>query len=206
VNFRPPTPQSGIVLLLCLVFLTMLTLLGLSASADAVLQNQLAANLQETERAKQAALAALSWAEDWLLALEGAAPEPCLTPCAGLYVHATGTLRPHPEREGLPWWQAQGYEAGIDPLTGNRLVTFASGSANPPMWLVEVIHAIPASADGRTKAQAWYRILARGSGQTDTAIAVAESIITRPWPAAEGLWDEDMSAAEKGRVAWRQLR
>ena len=46
-----PNTQSGMVLLLCLIFLTALTLLGLSASTDTVLQNQLAANLQETERA-----------------------------------------------------------------------------------------------------------------------------------------------------------
>lgn len=52
-------PESGMVLLFCLLFLTAMTLLGLSASADAILQNQLAANLRETEQSKQSALVAL---------------------------------------------------------------------------------------------------------------------------------------------------
>jgi len=193
------------VLLLCLLFLTALTLLGLSAAADVVLQNQLTANLQESERAKQSALAALSWAEDWLLDLQGTAPEPCITPCEGFRLHPGGNLLPHPEFEDLSWWQTQGYEAGIDPLTGNRLVSFAAGSVNPPMWVVEVVHEIPASDNGSTGATtdalAWYRILARGSGQTDTAISVVESIVKKSWPTLDST-----NTASGGRVSWRELR
>jgi Tfp pilus assembly protein PilX len=189
------------VLLLCLLFLIALTLLGLSASADAILQSQLAANLQEKERAKQSALAALSWAEDWVLDLEGTAPESCLTPCEGFKLHPAGDLIPHPEFEGLSWWRSQGYEAGIDPLTGARLITFAANSVNPPMWIIEVVHENPAADDGATDARAWYRILVRASGSTDRAIAVIESTVTRPWSS-----DESSGTADKGRVSWRELR
>ena len=48
---RAINPQNGMVLLLCLIFLTALTLLGLSAASDTILQTQLSANLQEAERA-----------------------------------------------------------------------------------------------------------------------------------------------------------
>ena len=61
MNNHSTTPQSGMVLLLCLMFLVALTLLGLSASSDAILQNQLAANLQEQERAKHQKHEALSY-------------------------------------------------------------------------------------------------------------------------------------------------
>lgn len=193
--------QAGMVLLLCLLFLIALTLLGLSASADAILQSQLAANLQEKERARQSALAALSWAEDWLLDLEGPAPESCISPCEGFKLHPAGDVLPHPEIEELPWWQTQGYEAGIDPFTGARLVTFAASSLNPPMWMIEVVHEIPAADDGTTDARAWYRILVRANGSTDRAISVIESTVTRPWPA-----DESNGPADKGRVAWQELR
>jgi len=194
-------PQAGMVLLLCLLFLIALTLLGLSASADAILQNQLAANLQEKERAKQSALAALSWAEDWVLDLEGTAPESCLAPCEGFKLYPAGDLIPHPELESLSWWQRQGYEAGIDPLTGIRLITFAASRANPPMWIIEVVHEIPAADDGTTDARVWYRILVRASGSTDRAIAVIESTVTKPWSS-----DESSGTADKGRVSWRELR
>ena len=194
-------PQAGMVLLLCLLFLIALTLLGLSASADAILQSQLATNLQEKERAKQSALTALSWAEDWLLDLEGPAPEPCIAPCEGFKLHLAGDLIPHPEFEGLSWWQTQGYEAGIDPFTGARLITFAASSLNPPIWIIEVVHEIPAAEDGTTDARAWYRILIRANGSTNRAISVIESTITRPWSA-----DETNGSADKGRVSWRELR
>jgi Tfp pilus assembly protein PilX len=201
----PAKSQAGMVLLLCLLFLTALTLLGLSASADVVLQNQLAANLQESERARQSALAALTWAEDWLLELQGTAPEPCLTPCEGFKLHPSGNLLPHPEFEDLSWWRTQGYEAGIDPLTGNRLVSLAANNVNPPMWIVEVVHEIPASDNGSTDALtdalAWYRIVARGNGQTDTAISVVESIVEKSWPAADST-----NTSNGGRVSWRELR
>lgn len=200
MNFLPPTTntmkaQTGMALLMCLLFLTALTLLGLSASADAILQHQLAANLRETERAKQAALTALSWAEDWFLGLEGPAPEPCTSTCADLKLHLAGQWPPQPELEDLSWWQTQGYEAGIDPLSGNRLATIAANSANPPSWVIEVVHV--------TSTQAWYRILARASGQTDKAISVIESTVTRSWPSDD---NTSASATSSGRVSWRQLR
>lgn len=189
------------VLLLCLLFLTALTLLGLSASADTVLQNQLAANLQDSERAKQSSRAALSWAEDWLLGLEGLPPEPCSVSCEGLMLHTTGDLLPNPEFEPLSWWQALGNEAGLDPLSGDRLVTLAAASAEPPMWIIEVAHEIPASADGTTAMQTWYRILVRGTGRSGTSISVVESTISKYWPV-------DVNASPRGgeRVSWRQLR
>src|SRR5210317_1677952 len=93
--------QNGMALLFCLLFLTALTLLGLSASADTVIQNQLSANLQEAERARQSAMATLSWAENWVLGLEAPAPEPCVKECEGLYLHSTGALAFQPEFESL---------------------------------------------------------------------------------------------------------
>ena len=218
MNLNPAQPraaksQAGIALLLCLLFLTALTLLGLSASADAILQNQLAANLHESERAKQSALAALSWAEDWLLALQGTAPQSCSSPCEGFVIHLPGDLPPHPEFRDLSWWQTQGFEAGIDPVSGNRLATIATGSVNPPMWIIEVVHESPALDDGTAdtpadtpaNTQAWYRILARASGQTEMAISVVESTVTRSWPSADGSGSEG-GGIDTGRVSWRQLR
>ena len=204
------------VLLLCLIFLTALTLLGLSASAEAILQNQLAANLQETERAKQSALAALNWAESWLLTIDGSAPENCTTDCAGLKVHAPGDLPVNLETEDLPWWLEHGYEAGIDPLSGERLSVITGSSIVPPVWLIEVVHEVPPADDGSTDLQIWYRILARGNGRTDTGISVVESIVVRSWSddgsnaqAETGSaipCPGSMPSAQCGRVAWRELR
>jgi Tfp pilus assembly protein PilX len=208
--------QAGMVLLFCLIFLTALTLLGLSASADTILQNKLAANLQETERAKQSALVALSWAEHWLLELDSPAPESCSEPCGGLFLHAAGGLPPHPEFEDLSWWMEQGHEAGIDPLTGNRITTITAGSMDPPTWIIETVHSILPAENGPTDLQVWYRILARGSGQTNAAVSVIESTVVRSWPAIDsteppaaagsGPCPNSEPTAKCGRTAWRELR
>ncbi len=208
--------QTGMVLLLCLIFLTALTLLGLSASTDAILQAKLAANFQETERAKQSALSTLSWAENWLLEMDGPAPENCTEPCEGLTIHAMGDLPPHPEFESLSWWMQHGHEAGIDPLTGARIANISRNSINPPVWMIEVVHAMPPTENGTTDLQVWYRILARGSGWTNAVVSVIESTVVRSWPAigASQLRKTDMSgtcpgsepAAPCGRLAWQELR
>jgi Tfp pilus assembly protein PilX len=208
--------QTGMVLLLCLIFLMALTLLGLSASSDAILQNRLAGNLQESERAKQSALLTLSWAEKWLLALDGTPPEICTTRCDGLYLHAAADLPPNPESESFAWWIDQGHEAGINPLTGDRVATISSDSINKPVWIIEVLRTIPPADDVNPNLQVWYRILARGSGRTDTAVSVIESVVVRSWPAVEDTESPETDAplscyrlelpVKCGRYSWRELR
>lgn len=208
--------HTGMVLLLCLIFLMALTLLGLSASSDTILQSKLANNLQETERAKQSALSALSWAEQWLLEFDGLSPETCSARCDGLYLHATGNLPNSPEFESHSWWLSQGYEAGLDPLTGERIATISSDSINPPVWVVEVAHTIPPAENGTSDSQVWYRILARGNGRSETAVSVIESTIVRSWPSGEetGLpinvapspCPGSVQSALCGRFSWRELR
>ena len=208
---RTFNPQTGMVLLLCLIFLTALTLLGLSATADTVLQNKLSANLQETERAKQSALATLSWAELWLLGLKDPAPETCTTSCKGLYLHSPGDLPPHPESESFNWWMARGHEAGINPVTGARMRTVTGSNSHPSVWIIEAIHSIPPEDNPTGHLRVWYRILARGSGHTEAAISVVESTVVRSW-ASVGLSVADDpeictdSSEECGRISWRELR
>lgn len=208
--------QTGVVLLLCLLFLAALTLLGLSASAETVMQNLLASNLQETQRAQQSALATQHWAEQWLLGLGGMEPLNCTQPCLGLFIHAPGSLPDHPEAEDLSWWMANGHEAGIDPLTGQRLATLSIDSLSPPVWIIEQVHKTAATESGVVDDQAWYRILARGNGQTGTGVSIVESIVTRPWLAAgtpdqgNDFLQDRCPGFDPGipcqRLAWRSLR
>jgi Tfp pilus assembly protein PilX len=207
--------QDGMALLLCLLFLTALALLGLSASAETVMQDMLASNLQETERAKQSALVAQHWAENWLLQLDGPAPDSCSVPCGGLNIHAPGSLPAHPEFENLSWWIEQGHKAGIHPLTGEWMASISTPSIDPPMWIIEAMHEIPPAENGATEQQTWYRVLARGSGRTKTGISVVESIIVRSWASIEGVDGTGTDASQPcpgtdpatkcGRVAWREL-
>lgn len=211
-----PGNPNGMVLLLCLIFLMALTLLGLSASSDAILQNKLTSNLQETERARQSALLGLSWAEQWLLKLDGPVPGSCSESCENFKLHATGDLPANPQHESFSWWMAQGHEAGIDPLTGNRLARLSSGSIKPPVWIIEVLQSTPPTVEGNPDLQVWYRILVRGSGRTDNAVSVVESTVVRSWPLIEdaelagsgisGSCPGSEMPALCGRFSWRELR
>lgn len=208
--------QVGMVLLLCMIFLMALTLLGLSATADTLLQNRLTSNLQEAERAKQSALLGLSWAEQWLLELAGPPPETCSEPCLGLYLHAAGELPPHPEFEDFSWWITQGHEAGIDPLTGVRMATLSRHNIKPPVWIIELVQTTLPEENGSPDLQAWYRIRVRGSGRTDAGVSVIESIVVRSWPVVtdteltdhrtEGPCPGSGLTAICGRFSWRELR
>ena len=205
--------QTGVVLLLCLIFLTALTLLGLSASADTILQSQLTANLQQAGRAKQSALTGLSWAENWLLELHGPAPENCTEPCDGIYIHTPGELPAHPEFESFSWWTDQGYEAGIDPLSGHRIATINRGGINAPVWIIEAVHTSLPAENGTSDTQVWYRLMARGSDQENTAVSVIESTVVRSWPsiastelASSERCPGSNSGAKCGRVSWQELR
>lgn len=204
------------VLLLCLIFLTALTLLGLSVSADTLLQTRLSANLQETERTRQAAMTTLTWAEDWLLGLEGSAPAHCTSTCDGLYLHPEGNLPPHPEQKSSSWWADNGHEAGINPLNGERMQEISGDGPHPPAWIIEAVHSVPVEKNGSGYAKQWYRILARASGGTTSVVSVVESTVVRSWLAGStpGNGENEVSktcpgqgsANECRRVSWRKLR
>lgn len=203
--------QPGMVLLLCLIFLMSLTLLGLSAASDTILQNKLAANLQENERARQSALLSLAWAEQWLMELDGMAPESCSVPCTGLNLHPKGDISPQAESESFSWWTIHGHKAGIDPLTGEQIATISTDSFQPPYWAIEVLRIIPPSEGSSPDLQVWYRILARGSGRTEKVISVIESTVVRAWPAddateVQGTCNGPEEPIACGRYAWRELR
>ena len=209
-----PHTHGGMVLLLCLLLLVALSLLGLSAATETLLQSKLSANLQDSERAKQAASLASSWAEHWLLSLEGPAPVNCADSCEGLILHAAGTLPPHPESESFDWWVNNGHEAGVDPMSGERLQTISRDSIETPVWIIETVNTDPPTESGEPDLQVWYRILARGTGRAETAVSVVESIVVRSWPVpadndsfrvADGTCPGSSPSVICGRYAWREI-
>jgi len=146
-----------------------------------------------------------------LLSFEGPAPAHCTDSCDGLMLHAAGDLPPHPEFETFDWWSANGHEAGVDPITGERLQTISGDSINTPVWIIEEARTITPAESGEPDLQVWYRILVRGAGHAETAVSVVESIIVRSWPEAgtsavvAGACPGSSPGAICGRFAWREL-
>ena len=200
--------QSGMVLLLCLIFMTALTLLGLSASSDTILQRQLATNLRDAEYAKQTAHLSLKWAEQWISQLPATAMANCEQDCSGFYTHASGSVDNDLHFQPISTWLVLGFQAGIDPDTGSRLAFIGLDSVEPPIWVVENLHHSPAYVDSNvpensTPEQDWYRILVRSTGRMGNTVAVMESVIVR---SADKNSQASPPIPDTQRVSWRELR
>ncbi len=194
------------VLLLCMIFLTAMMLLGLSSSADTILQSQLATNLQKAERVKQSAQTTLETGEKWLMDLGASAPGPCQAPCKQAVIHPAGTLPGDLQYKPLNWWLANGQAVGQNPPPSRN-------KSNPSVWLIESSYT-GAVADRPGERRSWYRILARASDPTDKVVSVVESIVLKTWteqqkPSSTIPTDSALCAAgsgDCGRMAWRRLR
>jgi type IV pilus assembly protein PilX len=64
--YRARTAQSGIVLISCLLLLLVVTLIALSMFRSVGIQEKIAGNMREKQRALQAAISAQQYAEYWL--------------------------------------------------------------------------------------------------------------------------------------------
>lgn len=200
--------QSGMVLLLCLIFMTALTLLGLSASSDTILQKQLASNLREAEHTKQTAHLSLQWAEQWISQQPASAMASCEQDCSGFYTHATGSLQNDMQYQPIAVWRSLGFEAGVDPDTGVRIAVIGMTSAEPPMWVIEHLYHSPAVVDNNLPEnsrpeQDWFRLLVRSSSRSGNIVSAIESVIVRSTDASE---QTPPPLPKTERISWRELR
>ncbi|MDB5981629.1 MAG: pilus assembly protein PilX [Pseudomonas sp.] len=99
--------QRGAVLLTSLIFLLLLTLIGLSSMQNAALQEKMAGSLKLRNQSFQAAEAALRIGES---ALPGASPESCTTPttCAPPAEALTVTTAGRHPTSGVTWVATNG--------------------------------------------------------------------------------------------------
>jgi type IV pilus assembly protein PilX len=194
---------SGYALITALLFLTVMTILGVSAVGRMTLQERMASNLREKGRADEAANAALRQGELWVFN-EVDYPNPVASAPTG--------SDPMPEvwvGDALETLLGLGYaddhfwdgNAGVINVYPHQLNQFAvkppgtwpphaesAGVASAPQYFLEESLAAslgsgltPASQGGtRTQAKIYfYRISGRGVGGNATAVAVHQSVYGR---------------------------
>lgn len=103
-NLASRQQQFGVSLIVGLIFLVALTLLGVIAMKNTLLQERMAGGMRDRSLAFQAAEAALRDAKFDILSLQSNG-----NPCVPGGVHATGNCRPVALR---PWYEAK--ESGFD--------------------------------------------------------------------------------------------
>lgn len=200
--------------------LAALTLLGLAAASDRVLQARMASNLIEGSQAGQTADATLKWGEEWILGLDGLiGPTACSDACtAADVIRLEGSFGKNVEQQDLSWWEQNAHLAGEDPLTGGILNDLLTGQSTQSYWLIEEIHIEPVLTTENVASEiGYYRIVARSGAIENSMYIVTESIIARPWGDASlsdifpkisdqpGFCSGVTGKTPCGRVAWRQL-
>ncbi len=212
--------SKGTVLVLCLLMLFALTLLGLAAASDQVLQARMSSNQIIGSQSSQSADITLDWAEDWLFGLEGTEkPGVCSDSClSSEIVHQKRSFNDDAALHNLAWWEKNAHPTGKDPQTGIILDQALVETYPDNYWLIKEAYSEPALPnDDKISEITYYRILARASSGHGALFIVSESIIARPWGDVS-LRDAFPAALDQagfclavddtipcGRLAWRQI-
>ncbi len=180
------TAQSGIALITGLIFLVLLTIIGVTAMQTTMLEEKMAGNLRDENLAFQAAEAALRAGESYL---QGATVGPFLT-----VKNSTGLYQPALSAT-TEWWET----ADIWTAAASRAYTGTlSGIATAPRYIVEDVSfktqctqpgfcqniPLPKIPGGSLKFGpvpdiGLYRITARGTGGTNETAIVLQSYFRR---------------------------
>ena len=175
--------QQGVALVMSLVFLLLLTIIGIAALNTTSLEEKMANNVKDRNLAFQAAESALTLGEYWINNLLDKPSFPQNS--FGLYEPATGAT---------PVWDSVNW-AGSD-VVNYPNTPGASGSGTlekiqtQPRYIIERVAEAAALGSGNTGGSvAWkpggepmtmYRMTARGTGGTNAAVVMVQSTFLRP--------------------------
>lgn len=175
--------QRGAVLIFCLVFLLVLTLMGVSSMESTILEERMAGNMQDYSVAFQAAESALTDAEQWLAA-QLLWPSTSDDGSTGVWVR--DSMDPD-TGNSVPWWR----ESSIDNATwwsnNGRAAEGESDLAADPRFIIEEYRvasrgesvAIGTGVQNRTRV--FHRITARGTGRNASTVVVLQSTYVRSY-------------------------
>jgi len=181
-QFPQRQKQRGAILLFCLVFLAVLTMMGVSGMESATLEERMSGNMRDHEVAFNAAESALQAAEAWLI-LQNTLP---ITSVDGsTTVWAEDSMDPN-NADGFYWWD----HGDIDPTwwTNNAdAIANVAQVAEQPRYIIEEYRTVDtgqsiAIGSGEvTVPRTFHRITARGVGINATTEAVVQSTFVQSY-------------------------
>lgn len=164
--------QRGMVLVVCLVFLLILTAIGVNSIQSSTLQEQMSGSVRDTNSAFQAAEFGLRQAEDYLEqatlgTFTGSAGR--FNVCADPASTATGCAAPDWKSKSSIGWKDLAGLSGVD---------------GQPQYVIEKFPVIvdanaPLDADTPPVKIELYRVTARGFGVSDKSMVVLQSAYRR---------------------------
>lgn len=204
IAFHTPRRQQGAVLFVALVFLLLLTLLGLTASSTSILQERMTGGMRNAQLATMGTETALRGGEIdlWTAAARssytngGLALPPCghsgVQPCGYQRTNGTPDARSTKFR-GWKQWIATGTDGAIgyaQAVSGLGGAQASASLASQPRYMIEDLGLDTAAngggnmggsilsetgAEGTPKVHL-YRVTGRSQGGTDTLLRVSESV------------------------------
>lgn len=158
-----PWAQRGMVLVTSLIFLVLLTLLGVAAMSTTSLQEKMAGNTKDQNLAFQSAESALTAAENSINAMPA---KPTANEATGIYLSTSVNV---PSADTLSCKAPSGITVYSTTLGAVK---------SKPCYVIEIL---PDVTTGGTTSS-FFRITARGTGGTDAAVAVVQSIYEKQFP------------------------
>ncbi len=167
-----PKNQYGAALAVSLIMLIVLALLGTAGIRSSILEEKMSANMRDSEISFQAAEAALTEGENWILALE-AEPLP-VTGCGTSNCVLTYDPSRYLQDNNSTWW-----DGNSNQLDGSLLI----GTTTHPQYIIEYLRFV---SDGSVQIGAgvpqgkhYYRVTTRATGASAQAVTILRSTVAR---------------------------
>jgi len=166
--------HRGSALIISLVFLLMLTVLGVAGMQGTTQQERMSGNMYSRNLAFQAAETALRAGENFVDPPDKTGTPPaCNRPAATQFNGTDGLLQPQTiTGDAGAFWMAWAWETNSKQLTAGTLAEVAE----QPRYVIEDISTLdPLCASATPATKDCYRITARGVGGTADAVVILQS-------------------------------
>lgn len=181
-----PYRQHGAALVVSLLFLLIMTVIGVTALQVASLEERISGNLRSRNLAFQAAETALRVGEADLnkkLTDHPNPPAPAFDCANGLYGRYQSDMNCDGTADSHPLWQDVDWSSG----SGSVVSVPLANVPNPPAYIVQIVSppvrdnnsgsgSLDVTQSATSSSLCFYRITARGTGSTLASVVILQSI------------------------------
>ena len=180
---QPPGRQKGAILIFCLVFLLVLTMMGVTSMESAVLEERMAGNMQDQNAAFQAAETSLQAAENWLLAQRF---WPATSDDGSTTVWVRDATDPD-DADSVYWWQDADRDDTAWWEDNAIAVDGVDGVSTQPRYVIEELseistgQSIAIGTGQESRVRVFHRVTARGTGVGESAVVQLQSTFVKSY-------------------------
>jgi len=173
--------QQGVALIIGLILLVVMTLLGVSATSTALIEEKMAGNMKDLELALHASETGMRDAEIWLDSLTS---EPTADNSGGSGVWSLNAMDPSPTNIANWWEEVNINKTWWDNNADDRTTVTLVGVGQNPLSVIEELEFVKDSAvigvgGASNQGITYYRITTKGTGGSEQARALLQSTWAR---------------------------